>query len=230
LLSVGLSSCQTVYEANVMPIEVQTIVEADLRRCAEIEHLAFAESPFNKLLFPGPLPDDFLGFRADDLAKQLREDSTVRMFKAVDTALSGDEAIIAWSKFNIHADGMPVPKPRVWGPGCNEEACNQLFGGMDKMRERLMTGKPSVYLHILVTDPKHQRRGAGLQLMTPGMQEAVRLGVPVYLESSEPGHPLYTKAGFKDIEEHRVDFSKFGAELPHLTWAMIWELPNRRCP
>lgn len=87
-----------------------------------------------------------------------------------------------------------------------------------------------VDLHILVTDPKHQRRGAGLQLMTPGMQEAVRLGVPVYLESSEPGHPLYKKAGFKDIEERRVDFSKFGESQPHLTWAMIWELPSQRCP
>ncbi|CCF39416.1 acetyltransferase [Colletotrichum higginsianum] len=213
-----------------MPIEIQTVVEADLRRCAEIEHLAFAESSSNKLLFPGPLPEDFLGLQASDLAKKVREDPSVRMFKAVDTALSGDEAIIAWSKFNVYPDGMPVPKPRVWGPGSNEEACNQLFGGMDRMRERLMAGKPSVYLHILVTDPKHQRRGAGLQLLTPVMQEAVRLGVPVYLESSEPGHPLYTKAGFKDVEEHRVDFSKFGASKPHLSWAMIWELPNRRCP
>lgn len=85
-------------------------------------------------------------------------------------------------------------------------------------------------LHILVTDPKHQRRGAGLQLMTPLMQEAVRLGVPAYLESSVPGHRLYQKAGFRDIDEHRVDFSKFGQETPHLNWAMIWELPNRRCP
>ncbi|KAF9874728.1 GNAT family [Colletotrichum karsti] len=213
-----------------MPIEVQPIVAADLRRCAEIEQRAFEESPSFKILFPGPQADDYLGIRASGLEKELREDPTVRMLKVVDTDLEGDEAIIAWSKFNSYPDGLPVPKPRVLSQGMNTEACTMLFVGMDKMRERLMAGKPCVYLHILVTDPKHQRRGAGLQLMTPLMQEAVRLGVPAFLESSNPGHRLYQKAGFHDVEEHRVDFSKFGAEHPHLNWAMLWELPSRRCP
>ncbi|KAK1988800.1 acetyltransferase [Colletotrichum cereale] len=213
-----------------MGIEIRTVVEADLRRCAEIEHLAFANGPLNQVLIPGSLPENTLEVRADEMAKQLREDPTVRMFKAVDTALSDDEAIIAWCKFNVHADGMPEPKPREVPPGFNEEACRMLFGGLDSMRKRLMAGKPAVYIHILVTDPKHQRRGAGLQLMTPAMQEAVRLGVPVYLESSTAGHHLYTKVGFKDVEEHRVDFGKLGVELVHLNWAMIWELPNQRCP
>ncbi|KAK2779607.1 GNAT family [Colletotrichum kahawae] len=213
-----------------MPIDVQPIVAAELRRCAEIEHDAFAESPSYPVLFPGPLPDDPLALRVEGLEKELREDPTVRFLKAVDTELQGDEAIVAWAKFNSYPEGLPVPKPRVPPPGSNTEACTALFVGIDKMRERLMTGKPCVYLHILVTDPKHQRRGAGLQLMTPLMQEAVRLGVPAYLESSVPGHRLYQKAGFRDIDEHRVDFSKFGQETPHLNWAMIWELPNRRCP
>ncbi|OLN98036.1 hypothetical protein CCHL11_06866 [Colletotrichum chlorophyti] len=214
-----------------MPIEVHPVLEADFRRCAEVEHLAFAELPDNKFLFPGPMPEDFLELRGSDLAKQTREDPTVRFFKAVDTDLSGDEAIVAFAKWNVHSDGMPVPKPRVWGPGCNVEACNLLFGGFDKMRERLMSGKACVYLHILVTDPKHQRRGAGMKLLTWGMQEAVRLSIPVYLESSAAGHPLYLKAGFKDVEEQRVDFSEFGPpRRPHLTFAMIWELPSKRCP
>ncbi|KAK2009861.1 acetyltransferase [Colletotrichum eremochloae] len=210
-----------------MAIEIQTVVEADLRRCAEIEHLAFAESPLNQVLVPGPLPENMVEVRADEIAKQLREDPTVRMFKAVDTALSGDESIIGWCKFNVHADGMPEPKPREWPSGFNLEACRMMFGGLDKMRKRLMAGKPSVYIHILVTDPKHQRRGAGLQLMTPGIQEAARLGVPAYLESSVAGHHLYTKIGFKDVEEHRVDFSNLGVELIHLNWAMIWEPPKQ---
>ncbi|KAK1585577.1 acetyltransferase [Colletotrichum navitas] len=213
-----------------MGIELQTVVEADLRRCAEIEDLAFAESPLKQVLFSGPLPENMSEVRADEMAKQLREDATVRMFKAVDTALSGDEAIIGWCKFNVHADGMPEPKPREVQPWYNEKAYRMMFGGLDEMRKRLMAGKPSVYIHILVTDPKHQRRGAGLQLMTPGMQEGARLGVPVYLESSAAGHHLYTKLGFKDVEERRVDFSSLGVDLVHLNWAMIWEPPSQRCP
>ncbi|KAL0930508.1 acetyltransferase [Colletotrichum truncatum] len=213
-----------------MPIDIQPVLVNDLRRCAEIEHDAFAQGPFNKILFPGPMPENFLELRADGLAKEYREDPTVRMFKAVDTDLEGDEAIVAWCKFHSYPEGLPTPKPRVFGPGSNPEACTMLFVGMDNMRERLMVGKPSVYLHVLVTDPKHQRRGAGLQLLTPIMQEAVRLGVPAYLESSLYGHRLYQKAGFKDLEEQRLDMTKYGASEPHLTWAMLWELPNRRCP
>ncbi|KAK2041377.1 acetyltransferase [Colletotrichum somersetense] len=210
-----------------MAIEIQTVVEADLRRCAEVEQLAFAKSPLNPVLFPG-LPENVLEVRAAELGKLLREDATVRMFKAVDTTLSDDEAIVGWCKFNVHEDGMPEPKPRVWPPGANEEACRMLFVGLDQMRQRLMAGKRTVYIHILVTDPKHQRRGAGLQLMAPAMQEGIRLGLPVYLESSSAGHRLYTKLGFKDVEEHQVDFSHLGVELVHLNWAMIWEPPNQQ--
>ncbi|KAJ3951792.1 hypothetical protein N0V92_011793 [Colletotrichum tropicale] len=127
-----------------MPIDVQPIVAADLRRCAEIEHDAFAESPSYPVLFPGPLPDDPLALRVEGLEKELREDPTVRFLKAVDTELQGDEAIVAWAKFNSYPEGLPVPKPRVPPPGSNAEACTALFVGIDKMRERLMTGKPCV--------------------------------------------------------------------------------------
>ncbi|KAJ0319011.1 hypothetical protein Brms1b_003986 [Colletotrichum noveboracense] len=128
-----------------MPIDVQPIVAADLRRCAEIEHDAFAESPSYPVLFPGPLPDDPLALRVEGLEKELREDPTVRFLKAVDTELQGDEAIVAWAKFNSYPEGLPVPKPRVPPPGSNAEACTALFVGIDKMRERLMTGKPCVF-------------------------------------------------------------------------------------
>ncbi|KAF6818197.1 acetyltransferase [Colletotrichum plurivorum] len=213
-----------------MTIEVQPVLVADLRRCAEIEQQAFAESPLNDVLFPGGRAEDGLGSRTDDLAKELREDPTVRMFKAVDTDLEGDQAIVGWSKWNVHESGMPAAKDRVSPPSANDEAYRMMFVGLDQMRERLMGGKPCVYLHILVVDPKHQRRGVGVQMMTWGMQEAVRLGIPVYLESSVSGHRLYQKVGFKDVEERRVDFSKFGMAAPHSNWAMIWELPNKRCP
>lgn len=233
-----------------MPIEVQPVLVADLRRCAEIEQQAFSESPLNNVLFPGGRAEDGLDARTTDLTKELREDPTVRMFKAVDTDLEGDQAIVGWSKWNVHESGMPAAKDRVSPPSANDEAYRMMFVGMDQMRERLMGGKPCVCkcstprqmassschltldedLHILVVDPKHQRRGVGVKMMTWGMQEAVRLGIPAYLESSVPGHRLYQKVGFKDVEERRVDFSKFGMADPHINWAMIWELPNKRCP
>lgn len=56
-----------------------------------------------------------------------------------------------------------------------------------------------------------------------GTEEAQKLGMIAYLESSEAGHGLYAKMGFKDVELLEVDLSKWGPEEPHKTWAMMWE-------
>ena len=59
-----------------------------------------------------------------------------------------------------------------------------------------------------------------------GVEEAKRRGVPAYLESSEAGHSLYQKCGFRDLELLSVDLSKWGATRKHNTWAMIYEAPS----
>lgn len=58
-------------------------------------------------------------------------------------------------------------------------------------------------------------------LISWGIEEAARRGLPAYLESSEAAHNLYLKHQFRDMEELVLDFSKWGAEKPHRTWAMI---------
>ena len=78
-------------------------------------------------------------------------------------------------------------------------------------------------LKLLHTDPKHQGRGAGGMLVRWGVEEARRRGVPAYLESSEAGHSLYRKYGFRDLELQSLDFSRWGATQKHNTWAMIYE-------
>ncbi|OHW89481.1 acetyltransferase [Colletotrichum incanum] len=209
-----------------MPIEIRTALERDLRRCAEIGHQAFAKNPFFKIKFPGYVPKDgFLGLRANDLAKQLREDPTARMFVAVDTERRGDGAIVGFAKWNVYPNGMPYAKskPASWGPGANVEVCKMVFTGVEGMRNRLMAGKPCIYLHILVTDPLYQQRGVGQNLMAFGIQESLHLEIPVYLEATEAGHSLYSKVGFDDVEVHRADLVKFGESRPHLIWAMIRE-------
>ena len=85
-------------------------------------------------------------------------------------------------------------------------------------------------LSVLVVHPDHQGKGVGRHLMSWGMQEATRLGIPSFLESSVSGRPLYQKSGYKEIEEIEVSFEKFGLEEPFRNWAMVWEVPNRRCP
>ncbi|OHE91696.1 acetyltransferase [Colletotrichum orchidophilum] len=209
-----------------MPIEIRTALERDLKRCAEIGHVAFGKCAFNKIMFPGYEPKDgFLGLRTTDLVRQLRDDPTVRMFVAIDTERRSGCEIVGFAKWHVYQNGMPSSKTKLhsWGSSCNVEACNLVFGGVGEMRDRLIQGRPCIYLHILVTEPQYQHRGVGQNLLAFGIQESLRLELPAYLEATEAGHSLYQKAGFDDVEVHRADLTKFGGHRPCMTWGMIRE-------
>ncbi|KAK7752439.1 hypothetical protein SLS62_005592 [Diatrype stigma] len=201
-----------------MPLELRPATEADAAREAEIEALAYAPNPFNHILFPGPFPPGAMAARAAELAAELREDGDAgRWLKVVDTDLG--EGAVAWARWHIYADSgrpRPTPRRRTFGPGSNVEACELLFDGIDEQKERLIGERPCVY-------PKHQGRGAGGMLVNWGIEEAKRRGLPAYLVSSEAGHPLYQKWGFRDLGLLRVDFSKWGATEKQNNWVMIYE-------
>lgn len=72
-----------------------------------------------------------------------------------------------------------------------------------------------------MTDPAYGRRGAAGLLIKWGIDEAKTNDLPLYVESSRKGHELYKRYGFKDIEAHEIDLSKFGATDLHRTWAMM---------
>jgi GNAT superfamily N-acetyltransferase len=224
-----------------MPLQLLPVEDADFRRAVDLERLAFGSSPYNPILFPGPFPPDTAEKRAQELIIQRKEDSTTRCLKIVDSSLKGDEAIIAFAKWHIY-DPKPAAsiKPREFGPGCNVEACALLFGGMAQRREKLIGDRHYVCafiipmcclagmlierdqdLRMLVTDPAHQRRGAGEMLTRWGIEEAKKLRLPAFVESSEAAHRLYMKCGFLDVDIYTVDMWKWGAENPHTTYLMI---------
>ncbi|KXJ95733.1 acetyltransferase [Microdochium bolleyi] len=202
-----------------MPLQVCPATEADAARLVEIERDAYAGNPFTPFLFPGPMPPSAGAGRAAELAEQLRADATARWAKVVDTDVPG--LTVAIAKWHVYDQGADKPAPRTFGPGCNIEACEALFGGLAGVRERTMEGKPCVYLHLLQTDPKHQRRGAAGLLIARVLEDARALGLPVRLESSAEAHTLYLRNGFDDVEKHSLDFAPWGLDKVHEVWAMV---------
>lgn len=135
----------------IMPLELQPATEADAVRAAEIESVAYGPSPFNKVLFPGPFPDNPLADRAAALAKSFGEDSTQRWLKVVDPDLEGGRTI-AFAKWHVFAE-KPVLTPRQFGPGCNIEACEKLFGGIQDQRIRLLGDRPYICAYMFALYP-----------------------------------------------------------------------------
>ena len=56
-----------------------------------------------------------------------------------------------------------------------------------------------VHLNILGIFPDHQRRGIGQRLLEYGKQRAREEGVPLLLEATAAGLPLYKKNGFVEV-------------------------------
>ena len=55
-------------------------------------------------------------------------------------------------------------------------------------------------LELVATDPAHQGKGAGSQLMRWGLVQADEQGVEAYLEASPEAVALYEKLGFREVE------------------------------
>jgi GNAT superfamily N-acetyltransferase len=65
--------------------------------------------------------------------------------------------------------------------------------------------QPHYYLWVLGTDPLHQGRGVGGQLLSPILQRCDAEQMPAYLESSkEKNVPFYARHGFEVVERFKV--------------------------
>ncbi|EEY15075.1 conserved hypothetical protein [Verticillium alfalfae VaMs.102] len=206
-----------------MPLELRRVEASDhdiLERCIVVETAAFDSSHIKPIVYPGPFPPDADERRVAELSETLSKEPNIHFIAVADTEIEGPNAIVAWGKWMVYAEGMPPPKERTFSPGMNFEAAKLMYGGIDGLRKNV-EGLKCIYLSVLVTDPAHQGRGAGKLLMQWGADEADRLGLATFLESSEPGHVLYPKFGFQDVEPLVVSLAQFGLERPYRAWGMV---------
>ena len=128
-----------------MALKVLPCTKADLLRIVQVEQAAWADDPFTPILFPGPFPEEILEFRIQEMAREIDEDPTVRWLKVIDTEQSNDNEGIAFAKWHVYRDGTPTPTlGRLFGEGCNVEACKLVFGGLAEKRDRILDQKSCV--------------------------------------------------------------------------------------
>ncbi|KAF2474432.1 uncharacterized protein BDR25DRAFT_256293 [Lindgomyces ingoldianus] len=211
-----------------MAITVQEALDSDIPRACEVEMAAYSNAyspnPISSILFPGPFPPDSQEKRAQGLISERKGDLSTRYMKAVDEETGQLIAFSKWHIYDTPESAAAAERSVDIRQGMNKEAFTAFFGGLAKRKKELIGSKPHIYLHLLHTDPKFQKRGAGGLLLKWGMDKSNELGFPVYLESTPDGHPFYLKYGFKDIEEFALDISRFGGgDKPHVTPLMLRE-------
>lgn len=76
-------------------------------------------------------------------------------------------------------------------------------------------------LDLLATLPGYQGRGIGSAMLRWGTKKADQYQCRVYLEATGEGYPLYTKHGFKPVEEIALERALYGGMGTETFWIMI---------
>jgi len=212
-----------------MTLEILPLEEADISIYDDITTEAF-DGEILALLYPnGQSKADKEFAIARNLKKWRKHPDTIKKMKVVDTELPDNDpfrkilGVADWNIYPRERSEAELKQEEEEGkkddhaPGLNVAFSEHFFSELTKNKNKIFGGKPYVYLHILASRPIHHRRGAGAMHLNWGLEEAKKLGLPVYLESSPMGRPLYARMGFETVGWLDFDAKEWGLDhdLPH---------------
>ncbi|KAH7131887.1 acyl-CoA N-acyltransferase [Dendryphion nanum] len=209
-----------------MPLEVHPVTESDFKDFVDIQYGAFSGGMASKLN-PPPITPEHLQKSIEKHIKNAQDEPDLHFMKVIDTDLNGK--MIAGAKWRINHEErteeqvrlvqIPTPGPEYEG----NQAAKDFLKFLAHVRTTWMGTKPFYFLHLLVTRPDHQRRGAGTLLLNWGLEQSDKAQIPAFLESTREGLQVYEKVGFKPVEEQTFDLSKYGGTGWDSSTAMIRE-------
>ncbi|KAK5701466.1 hypothetical protein LTR97_004280 [Elasticomyces elasticus] len=207
-----------------MPLELHPLQEADLGAAVEVMWQSFKPDIMG-CIWPRGFTQAARDYTiAKGLESWRKSPEKIKKMKVIDTDLPDDDPL---KKIVGYSDWYFYPKQRTeeelkekegdggdddLPPDCDKEMLREFGGQLDAAKREYIGGRPYIELHILVTHPKHHRRGVGAMQLRWGFEQAEKLGLPVYLESSPIGKPLYAREGFEALGVLPFDARKFGFE------------------
>lgn len=221
-----------------MPFKVVPLDEAHLKDWSSVSLTTFWNAhptdPFTKIFFPNGVTPAVLDFSAEGNRKALA-DSDQHLFRVVDTSSPSGDETVGVAKWKVFSKGKSreeyvkdsetavADRPEKEVPGVNFENFDRFRRAQAKAKLEYLVDRPYVYLHILCTADAHQRRGVGSAALQWGIEESEKLGIPIYLESSDAGRSLYAKHGFVKLGLLPWDAREFGLSQPGTHTAMLRE-------
>ncbi|KAL4780615.1 acyl-CoA N-acyltransferase [Aspergillus varians] len=211
-----------------IPFEIHPVQARDLSEIFTVSEKAF--EAINPVVFKTlPLSAKTIELMAASRAEAFGKDPQATSFKAVDPSSGGIIGVAYWE---VHGEDEVVDKSveeEVSGglaldiPERHDDSSIAYYTmlasgkrdvlGIPGEGSRVEKLKKRVELSSLVVHPDFQGKGIGKELMKWGLEEAERLGLPLYLESTSAGRPLYEKIGFEPLKEATFDAREFGADV-----------------
>lgn len=196
--------------------ELMPAQRKDIPRLAQIHVITCLMDNAFRLYFP--TAEEFEHQVTKMLEGQVGE-PTWRHIKAVDKRTN---TLVAWASWTT-PDDTQIPeetqKTTMNAEGSSQEPGKGEFGfpqGLPMFVQEdtdrwlnTWTHKPRMICKALFTDPFFQRQGIGSDLVAYGNKQADEAKLPILLQASPYGYPIYAKQGFETVQHLDVDLTEW---------------------
>ena len=197
---------------KLLPAERQ-----DIPRLAHIHVVACLPDNAFRLYFA--TPTEFTK-RVTEMLEGQVGDSTWQHIKAVDKKTG---VLAAWASWNTptsaqirEQDERSAAKIEDFKKGTGKGEFDFPAGlptyvqeDTDRWLKKWTRGKRHMLCKALFTEPSFQRQGMGNALVKYGNQLADQANLPIFLQGSPFGYPLYAKHGFETVQHLDVDLTQW---------------------
>ncbi|KAI2472037.1 acyl-CoA N-acyltransferase [Annulohypoxylon bovei var. microspora] len=209
-----------------MPLAVLPAQLADIEPVYDVYFEAFKNEPILEFLYPGGVDR---AAHAEGTRQWWSHDKTGYTIKCLDSSTGEIIGMASWDIFwqPGKENGWERPEGIPWLEGEDKARCEGVLGPMWDLREKLFGKKHRyIYLGVLAVHPEQQRRGVGRLLTQWGINAAEQLDLPVYLESSMPGLPLYERMGFERLTHVSLIHKEESTGLPDEEIPLMVKMPS----
>lgn len=199
--------------------DILPAVREDIPRLSQIHVVACLPDNAFKLYFDEP--DEF-NKRVTEMLEGQVGTPTWKHIKAVDRETG---QIAAWASWNTPTDEEIKQRDREQSEKDAAASNKHTLQGSDfdfppglpvfvqqdtdKWLNHWTRSRRHITCKALFTDPIFQRRGMGNALVQYGNKSADEVGLPVFLQASPYGYPIYRKHGFETVQYLDVDLRKW---------------------
>jgi GNAT superfamily N-acetyltransferase len=115
---------------------------------------------------------------------------------------------LARSLYTIFAQG----KRDVLGFYADAESETPTTSESNIERKKVLKFPPRIELDVLYVHPDYQRRGIASDLLKWGFDKSEELGLPIYLEATAEGRPVYERYRFETVKVQGFDARPYGVD------------------